>query len=108
MNGNRRAKVYVSMEHIARLINLPDGVRPVFVYASSDPPGAYLIIESEAFPDQPIDTGLPTVLGAHTTVARVVVDGREYTAVDVLTTAQEMAKNIPAPWGRVGAESPSA
>lgn len=92
--GNRKAKFYVSMGQIARLMKLPHGVTPVFMYASSDPPGAYVVVESEAFPEQPNDCELP-VIWHSLAVTACEVDGEVFTRVECTETAQEIGERLP-------------
>lgn len=92
--GRRRAKVFVPMETIAKAVKLPDDVLPVFVYVCSDPPGAYMIVESDAFPEQDPACELPVILNASWTVHPVEVGGQTAHRVEVTATAEEIGASL--------------
>lgn len=92
--SRRQAKYFVSMFELSRMLQLPDGVRAVFMYPAADPPGLYLIVESDAFPEQLDDCELP-VITSNNIVETVEIAGVTYArSLRVPGTVEDLAGQI--------------
>lgn len=59
MSGNRRAVAFLSMQHVARMLALPDGLRAVACRDDFMRNGVAVLIEGDALDDQPDGIELP-------------------------------------------------
>lgn len=74
---HQRAKVMLDPMMLAHLLDLPEGMRVVHVYATPDPTGIAVLVEGPSIKPTPVDTESPMLRGG---VAReqFVVGGKTY------------------------------
>jgi hypothetical protein len=75
---HQRARIRIDLESIASFLDLPDGIRPIFAYAESDPSAITVVVEGPELTPVWKGTESPYLAGHTSALTAIDDDGQRW------------------------------